>query len=151
MLGDASDPFKIEAIDTNDGEGMIYTSFVYTPESKVALLIITDSEDEYWSTIGELENFPTGGEEENEKDDSSDDSDFNLDLDLEDGSDFLGDDDINEGETSETSKTKITKKVTTTVPPIWLFIVDGLLVLLLLAAITSIIVIGVKRKKANKI
>lgn len=149
MLGDASDPFKIEAIETNDGEDVVYTTFMYKPDSKIALLVATDSEDEYWSTIGELENFKTGDEEEDSSDDS--DLDFDFDLDLEDDSDFLGDEDLNEGETTETSKTKITKKVTTTVPPLWLFIVDGALVLFLLAAITTIIVIGVKRKKANKI
>ena len=149
-IGNATDPKVIEMLESNDGEDHLYTNFVYTPDSKVAVLLATDGDDEYWSTIGELENFP--GDEEEEEDtsnetDSDSDLDLDFDLELEDDSDFLGDEDINEGETSETSKTKITKKVTTTVPPIWLFIIDGALVLLLLAAITTIIVIGVKRKK----
>lgn len=141
-VGDATNPKVIELIENYEEDGYVNSTFAYTVDSKVALLASTNGEDEYWSTIGELENFPSDDGEDNN--DSSDDFDF----DLEDGSDFLGDEDLNEG---STDKLKITKKVTTTVPPIWLFIVDGLLVLLLLGAIATIIVIGVKRKKANKI
>ena len=141
-VGDATNPKVIELIENYAEEGYVYSTFAYTVDSKVALLASTNGEDEYWSTIGELENFSSDDGEDNN--DSSDDFDF--DFDLEDGSDFLGDEDLNEG---ITDKLKITKQVTTTVPSIWLFIVDGLLVLLLLGAIATIIVIGVKRKKAK--
>lgn len=146
MLGDASDPFKIEAVESNDGDGIVYTSFVYKPDSKVALLVATDGEDEYWSTIGELENFPTD-EEEKEEEKTEDSSN---DLDLEDGSDFLGDQEFEESETIS-SKTKTTKRVIKTVAPLWLLILEGAVVLLFLGAIVSIIVLQVIKNKNKKV
>lgn len=142
-IGNATDPKVIEMIESNDGDGYLYTNFVYKPDSKVAILLATNAEDEYWSTIGELENFP--GDEE-EEDDS--DLDFDLDLDLDDGSDFLGDEDFEDATTG--SKTKITKTITRSFPPIWLIILDGALVLLFLAAVVMFIIVTVKRAKAKK-
>ncbi len=68
VLGNASKRTTMDAVDTNisDDGSEVYADFEWDTESdnKFALLKMLTSDDEYWSTIGELENFDEGTEED---------------------------------------------------------------------------------------
>ena len=79
-IGSATDRTKIEVFETTNDGTYAYATFTYTAgvDNKIAFLATTTSYDEYWGTIGELEDFSEGnpddlnnddnGEEEEEKD-----------------------------------------------------------------------------------
>ena len=66
MIGDAGERAKMTALDTFFSEGECVAEFSLRTEgdNKVALLKMTTSDDEYWSTIGELEDFPEANEDD---------------------------------------------------------------------------------------
>ena len=65
-IGNATNRTLIDVLDTNFDGKYAYAIFPYTPgaDNKVALLATTTSDDEYWGTIGELEDFSEGNKED---------------------------------------------------------------------------------------
>ncbi len=66
MFGNASKRTTISLIETEESEGVMSAIYEFEKEgdSKIALLGMTSEDDPYWSTIGELENFDEGTEED---------------------------------------------------------------------------------------
>ncbi len=66
MIGDAGERAKMSVLDTFFSDGECLASFKYKPDAdnKIALLKMTTYDDEYWSTIGELEDFEEASEDD---------------------------------------------------------------------------------------
>ncbi len=66
MVGDATLRTKISGLDTVSANGMSTADFKWDPtaDNKVALLGMVAQDDPYWETIGELENFEEGNEDD---------------------------------------------------------------------------------------